>query len=1453
VSFSPSVHAVEPENIAGAAEEEAPADPAVQNLLEAGDESDEEELSQEAEAGDDYQEEEEEADAEEAEEEASEEDEEEAEEEEASEEDEDEEEEAAPPPPKRSRKSKAAKDVVDLKASEVSQAAEGAEEEVAEAMRSVDEATEGFPEVQCNFPKAMAPKSAPEEPVEAEAAPPSPGSAQLVQEPPKKTSRLMIKQIVLHNFKSYGGRKLIGPFHKSFSSIVGPNGSGKSNTIDALLFVFGKKASKMRLKRVSELIHSSTGNTNLPSAKVEVTFQDIVDTGDGAYDYEVVEGSELTVGREAFKNNQSKYYLDGQNSNYSEVTELLKKRGVDLVHNRFLILQGEVEQISLMKPKAPNEHEDGLLEYLEDIIGSNRHIEPITKGSEVVDQLTEVRQEKLNRLRMAEREKEALDGPRREAEAWVTAEAERLEVQALVSQVEAQSCQAGLVGLEEEHEKLKVHMADHHKKMEGFEKEVKIIEKEHNKHLKSFEDTKQVMEKTQAEFKEFEKRDVKFTEDIQFQKQKLTKLQQSGETEAAMSQKLVADAEQLRNDAPQREKALQREEQRKAAAQKALDKIYEGLKDKAETLRLPKEAKEAELIPLQKKLTDVRKVVEVAQTEAQLLREKTSKVSEQIEELKTSHSQCSERLRAVEQEGKEATQKKTQNAQLCSQGKSYFKELSQELQKATEIHRQNLSKHAEVEHALKNEHTRSQLIRAVYEQKKAGKLQGVHGRLGDLGTIDKQYDLAVSNGCGLLEAIVVDTTSDAQAVIDFIRKANLGRATCICLQQIKQNEGHMNATGATPEGVPRLLDLIKPSKPEYKVAFFHGVGHTLVAKDYDQATRIGLQGKQRNRVVTLEGGLIETSGTMTGGGNSVRRGGMSSTNCPYSLKDLESLKEQCQLGDKEVARLKDECRKLEDAYEIAQKEEQEQDLCVRKCQAEITSLKKQISDYESRLNTLKVPQLSSAETKKLKELEKLISSRSDELNKIRQKHQAVEEQVRALHDQIMNIGGEELKNAKANLDQTTQQCDEMRMAIKKAVLDADTMEKNSKKCLANVKTTAEQYKATEKVLQKLEKEHEALEGEAAEVLERYTDAQKQYADMDQILCQLKEKRDQVMEAASACKRQEVDLVNEMEEKTRTLQQIHARIAAWAAKLQDSRREYQELPLDLLAEIRAEQAAEAEGERRKAGPTLGQRAIKANLNEEELAEVNRPDAHARMLQLEANVKNMKPNLTSIQEYRRADAEHRDKLSEYDGVNNQREDARRHLEELRRTRHDEFMAGFSVISMKLKEMYQMITLGGDAELELVDTLDPFAEGIAFSVRPPKKSWKQITNLSGGEKTLASLSLVFALHHYRPTPLYFMDEIDAALDFRNVSIIANYIKERTQNAQFIVISLRNHMFELADLLVGIYKTHDQSKSVAINPNAFEVKKPPMMGAIGSHRSAPIPIQEGPASQRAVRQRRD
>ncbi|XP_042969672.1 structural maintenance of chromosomes protein 4-like isoform X6 [Carya illinoinensis] len=176
-------------------------------------------------------------------------------------------------------------------------------------------------------------------------------------------------------------------------------------------------------------------------------------------------------------------------------------------------------------------------------------------------------------------------------------------------------------------------------------------------------------------------------------------------------------------------------------------------------------------------------------------------------------------------------------------------------------------------------------------------------------------------------------------------------------------------------------------------------------------------------------------------------------------------------------------------------------------------------------------------------------------------------------------------------------------------------------------------------------------------------------------------------------------------------------------------------------------------------------------------------------LEAQLKEMNPNLDSISEFWRKVLLYNDRVEELNQVTQQRDNIKKQYDEWRKKRLDEFMAGFNAISLKLKEMYQllhlqsMITLGGDAELELVDSLDPFSEGVVFSVRPPKKSWKNIANLSGAEKTLSSLALVFALYHYKPTPLYVMDEIDAALDFKNVSIVGHYVKDRTKDAQFII----------------------------------------------------------------------
>ena len=207
--------------------------------------------------------------------------------------------------------------------------------------------------------------------------------------------------------------------------------------------------------------------------------------------------------------------------------------------------------------------------------------------------------------------------------------------------------------------------------------------------------------------------------------------------------------------------------------------------------------------------------------------------------------------------------------------------------------------------------------------------------------------------------------------------------------------------------------------------------------------------------------------------------------------------------------------------------------------------------------------------------------------------------------------------------------------------------------------------------------------------------------------------------------------------------------------------------DASAQLQAEAEAEDETitpstqEQRRAAPLELPRYSK-----DELADMNKKNLLGEIAALEEKTQNVNVDLGVLAEYRRRVEEHAARSSDLASAVSQRDAAKKRCDDLRRLRLEGFMEGFSTISLRLKEMYQMITMGGNAELELVDSLDPFSEGILFSVMPPKKSWKNIGNLSGGEKTLSSLALVFALHHYKPTPLYVMDEIDAALDFRNVS---------------------------------------------------------------------------------------
>ena len=371
---------------------------------------------------------------------------------------------------------------------------------------------------------------------------------------------------------------------------------------------------------------------------------------------------------------------------------------------------------------------------------------------------------------------------------------------------------------------------------------------------------------------------------------------------------------------------------------------------------------------------------------------------------------------------------------------------------------------------------------------------------------------------------------------------------------------------------------------------------------------------------------------------------------------------------------------------------------------------------------------------------------------------------------ILDVGGPELKRCQTAVDKAIAAVDDASETVGKAEVDAKSAAKNAKKAeAAHAKAEKEltELRAEQEVTTK---EFKQLEEDAFSVMQAF-EAAKTSAEAKQKELSAKEGNFEALKKTVAkIKSVELDIVNQLEDYARIVADNRAKSEHWQKKLDELREAHAQDLRDMASEAgggddseprdKADDAsmdesgadgAEEGGAKDQPDEDAPARPLDT-LGEQELAECDKEQLKYEIALLEEARDAMKSNVNmgAIAEYRSKARECMRRLEELEEATGQRNGARGRFEDLRRQRLEEFMAGFGTITLKLKEMYQMITLGGDAELELVDSLDPFSEGIVFSVRPPKKSWKNIANLSGGEKTLSSLALVFALHHFKPTPL-------------------------------------------------------------------------------------------------------
>lgn len=1259
----------------------------------------------------------------------------------------------------------------------------------------------------------------------------------------EQQGRLFIDKLVLENFKSYAGKQVVGPFHTSFSAVVGPNGSGKSNVIDSMLFVFGFRANKMRQDRLSDLIHKSEEFPNLQSCSVAVHFEYVVDEPSGTSRIDE-EKPGLVITRKAFRNNSSKYYINGKESNYTQVTKLLKNEGIDLDHKRFLILQGEVENIAQMKSKAEKESDDGLLEYLEDIIGTANYKPLIEDRLSQIETLNEICLEKENRFEIVNREKNSLESGKETALEFLEKEKQLTLLKSKLFQFKLLQSNSKLASTLEKTSSLNKDFESEKKKFQESLKEVDEVESQ-RKEIKDRMSSCASQEKTLA----LEKRELESTR-VSLEERTKNLVNKMGKAEKILksTNHSISEAEhlleELHGEQTEHETEVKDLNQSLEEERRILDDIKLSLKDKTKDISAEIIQHEKDFEPWDLQLQEKKSQIQLAESELSLLEETQVKLKKNAEALE--ENIAAKKARKQELQGFILDLKKNLKSLIDgrSQGEKDFSTAHLKLKEMQTILNAHRQRAMEARSSLSKAENKSKVLTALSRLQKSGRINGFHGRLGDLGVIDDNFDVAISTACPRLDDVVVDTVECAQHCIDYLRKNKLGYARFILLDRLRQ----FNLQPVdTPENVPRLFDLVKPKDPKFSNAFYSVLRDTLVARDLKQANNVAY-GKRRFRVVTIDGKLIDISGTMSGGGNHVVKGLMrigknqSDRMDDYTPEEVNKIENELSEREKNFRVANDTVHEMEQELKKVRDQEPDMESQILRAEMEADSLASELALAEEQVKEAKMAYDKSVnDTAQLNKIMKILEHLRGEYDDLQAETKTKKERIKALQDQIMKIGGTNLQIQNSKVESLSQRIDilvaklkKVKSGIKKSVGDVTKFQKQLKNVERDIELSSNELKVIEEKSEQIKLDLIKNDTDVTGILNLKSDLEEQSE-------QLKEKVAEMEGKIDEFKSLEMEMKNKLEKLNSLLTYIKSDIKQQEKELNElSIRDVthtllildnnQMDILDKEGEDRQETnqediSGEAKGETQgEEGDNDDRHCMNIDetsdevsrgiprLSEDELKELNIELLEGDIGELTCYIDATNVDIGVLEEYARRLAEFKRRKLDLNQAVQKRDEVKEQLEILKKKRFDEFMTGFNIISMTLKEMYQMITMGGNAELELVDSLDPFSEGVTFSVMPPKKSWRNITNLSGGEKTLSSLALVFALHKYKPTPLYVMDEIDAALDFRNVSIVANYIKERTKNAQFIVISLRNNMFELAQQLVGVYKRDNRTKSTTV-----------------------------------------
>lgn len=1148
---------------------------------------------------------------------------------------------------------------------------------------------------------------------------------------------MYIKQLEIDNFKSFANKTDI-PLLRGFTTVSGPNGSGKSNIIDSVMFALGlRTGSALRIENLSDFI---TTFNNKNEASVKVIFGDV----DGA--------GELSVMRRIRKTNQgyaSTYYLNDKIDTLTNIRSILEK--YNITPNSYnVMMQGDVTSIVMCSSKVRR----GIIDEIAGVADFDRRIDQATNELKTVEQRVEAASLILTEV---EKTLEQLKAEREVALKYKKLQEEKSGLESQVSTVKFFDLRRNL---ELAHDNI-------------LQSNKKLKEEQLNK--------KDLDEKIKLITEKYKELDAKLKEQGEDERNKL-KDSQSNLSARIQTKKNAIDYSQT-----QIQKGLQSIENAKNGIESYKKKIEDerlNIKlshDKIGIIETQLKEKKSELA---KKLEDISGLSSTADKYIQ----ERNDVSRSLDSLKDKDNELLKTSLPKESELK-TLKKEIEDAKLfvenAEKAKSNFgdtkslkemqvSDLKKEMDELKEIQTSTMKELDDAKTSIEDfDHDLRAALRRFSEMEAQRRvmsasgsslpittvmnanLEGVHAPLMQLGTVDEEYSLALDVAFGgRLAHIVVDDPHAAYIAMELLNSSKSGRATFIPLNKIKKAPTKLQLP--KNRGVIDFAINLVDFEDIYLDAFFYAVGDTLIVEDAESAEQ--LMGKYR--MVTLDGKLYEKSSAITGGYVKKSMFGFGQNDdkelerAKSKLDDLQKKYDQACIKRKE---LEDKLDKIRVSYSNSSTE-------YSKAKIELSNMTSQFENSQNLLETKRTfisenepkidklnAELDKIELKrveladeiqksqdKLAELDSLLNDK--DLKDLKEKTQGIEDEIRHLNTNLMNVNSE-IQSFQNTIKFNEQLITSKQDDIKNTLKNNESLEKDQETCKAEIV--------------QLEEQLNILSDKIAVIDEKIGELVKQKDEIHNSLVEL--------QTNSAVKASEIDRINEQIESFK------------------ARRRELEPQLKEASEVLTNSGVDVE----KLEPV----------------QISIDELNAKIQRLDKRMQELGDvNMRAIVSYEEKAARKEELDTQINTLSTERQSILDKMNGFEQQKKEAFMTTFTAINENFKDIYHQLS-EGEGRLILENEKDPLSAGMTIEAKPrDKTSNNKLGALSGGEKALTALALVFSIQKYLPAPFYALDEVDASLDTMNVERIADMVKKQSADTQFIVVSHRRPMIEAASRTIGV-----------------------------------------------------